>query len=458
MSIATTNPATGEVAETYSELAPSALEAKVALSAKTFATYRRTSFEQRAQWLLRCADLLEQDAAELAAMATLEMGKTLASARAEVMKCAVGARYYATHAREFLANEMLDASAVGASQAYTRWEPLGPILAVMPWNYPFWQVLRFAAPAVMAGNVGLLKHASNVPRCAMALEDVFARAGFPEGVFQTLLIGIDQVETLLCDPRVAAVTLTGSEAAGRSVGAIAGRSIKKSVLELGGNDALIVMPSADLHRAAAVGATSRCQNNGQSCIAAKRFILHADIAEEFTELLVSRMAALVVGDPMDAKTEVGPLATARGRKEVDEQVRAAVQEGATVLLGGQPGAGPGWFYPPTVLSDLTPTMKIHQQEVFGPVAQLFTVADLDAAIALANSSDLGLSSSVWTRDPAERAQLVAEIDAGAVFVNGMSASYPELPFGGIKNSGHGRELAAMGIKEFCNAKTVWVHP
>jgi succinate-semialdehyde dehydrogenase / glutarate-semialdehyde dehydrogenase len=316
--------------------------------------------------------------------------------------------------------------------------------------------MRFLAPTLMAGNTGLLKHASNVPRCALAIEDVLLQAGFPAGVFQTLLIGSDQVETVIADPRVAAVTLTGSEGAGRSVGAAAGRAIKKVVLELGGNDAFVVLPSADLARAAAVGAVSRCQNNGQSCIAAKRFIVHEDVADQFAALLVQEMSALVVGDPRLETTDIGPLATWAGVTDIEDVVLSAVAEGASVLLGGRRGSGPGWYYEPTVLNDLKPTMRIVGEEVFGPVVQLFPVPSLDAAIELANASDLGLSSSAWTTDPGEQDRLIAELEAGAVFVNGMSASYPELPFGGIKSSGHGRELAALGIKEFGNAKTVWV--
>jgi len=454
--IATTNPVTGEVIETFEPLTAEELEAKVAASAAAYAAYRTTSYEDRAGWLNRAADLFEVRVDELAALATLEMGKTLVSARAEVRKCATGARFYAAHAAEFLAEEPADAAAVGAASAYTRWEPIGPVLAVMPWNYPYWQVMRFAAPTLMAGNVGLLKHASNVPRCALAIEDLLLQAGFPSGVFQTLLIGASQVDAVVSDSRVAAVTLTGSESAGRSVGASAGGSIKKVVLELGGNDAFVVLPSADLATAAAVGARARCQNNGQSCIAAKRFIAHEQIADEFATLLVREMSALVVGDPELEATDIGPLATAAAVAEVEDIVRGAVDEGASVLAGGHRGSGPGWFYEPTVLTDLKPSMRISGEEVFGPVAQLFTVPSLAAAIELANASDLGLSSSAWTTDPAEQLRLVEDLEAGAVFINGMSASYPELPFGGIKNSGHGRELAALGIKEFCNAKTVWV--
>jgi succinate-semialdehyde dehydrogenase/glutarate-semialdehyde dehydrogenase len=404
----------------------------------------------------RCADILEAEVETFANTISLEMGKTLVAARAEVLKSALGARFYADNAESFLADEPADAGGVGATAAYVRWEPLGAIFAIMPWNYPFWQVMRFAAPTLMAGNVGILKHASNVPRCALALEDLFERAGFPVGVFQTLLVEPDAVESVLSDPRVAAVTITAGEAAGRAVGVIAGRAIKKSVMELGGNDAFIVMPSSNLAEAAAVGAKSRCQNNGQSCIAAKRFIVHEDVVDEFSALLTAAMAALVVGDPLEASTDVGPLATQRAVIDVDAAVRSAVEEGGRVLLGGQRLERDGWFYPPTVLTDLKSTMRIHDQEVFGPVAQIYAVPNLDAAIALANATELGLSSSGWTTDVDEQDRIVAELAVGAVFVNGMSASYPELPFGGVKGSGHGRELAAMGIKEFCNAKTVWV--
>ncbi|HET9138174.1 aldehyde dehydrogenase family protein, partial [Actinophytocola sp.] len=356
----------------------------------------------------------------------------------------------------FLADEPADAGAVSATAAYTRWQPLGPVLAIMPWNFPFWQVVRFAAPALMAGNVGLLKHASNVPQTALRLEQVFRDAGFPDGAFQTLLVGSDAIEAVLTDPRVVAATLTGSEAAGRAVAAIAGREIKKTVLELGGSDPFVVMPSADLERAAAVATTARCQNNGQSCIAAKRFIVHADVAEEFGELFVKNMSSLVVGDPMAESTDVGPLATEQGLSEVVEQVDDAVAKGARLRCGGRRVDRPGWFYPPTVVSGITPQMRMYREEVFGPVAALHVVPDLDAAIRLANDTDFGLGANAWTRDDAERDRFVAELDAGQVFINGMVTSYPDLPFGGVRNSGYGRELGALGIREFCNAKTVWI--
>lgn len=456
MSIATTNPATGETMKRFEPLSSMTLDEKLARSSEAFRIYRRTTFSQRAKWMERAADIMEAEADRLATAVTLEMGKTLSSARAEVTKCALGARFYARQAESFLADEHIRAGQVNATQAFTHWQPLGPVLAVMPWNYPLWQTMRFVAPTLMAGNVGLLKHASNVPQCALNLEDVMLRAGFPEGVFQTLLITTSQVERVITDPRVTAVTLTGSEGAGRAVGLAAGGAIKKSVLELGGNDAFIVLPSADLDRAAAIGVASRCQNNGQSCVAAKRFILHEVVAETFRELFLDRMRELVVGDPMQPVTDIGPLATQAGQALVEELVDDALSKGATPLLGGQRVSGPGWFYEPTVLADLTPEMRIFEEEVFGPVAQIYVVPNLDAALELANITSLGLSSSAWTTHPEEQQRLITDLEAGSVFINGMSASYPELPFGGIKNSGHGRELAAMGIKEFCNAKTIWV--
>jgi succinate-semialdehyde dehydrogenase/glutarate-semialdehyde dehydrogenase len=402
------------------------------------------------------AAILDREQADVAALMTTEMGKTLASAKAEVAKCAKACRFYADHAAEFLADEPADPSAVGATRAYARYQPIGPVLAVMPWNFPLWQAMRFAAPALMAGNVGLLKHASNVPQTALYLEDLFRRAGFPDGSFQTLLIGSRQVERVLTDPRVRAATLTGSEAAGRAVAQIAGRELKKTVLELGGSDPFVVMPSADLDRAAQVAVTARCQNNGQSCIAAKRFLVHTDVYDAFTEAFVARMAALTVGDPMADGTDVGPLATEQGRQDVAEQVRDAVDQGARVLCGGQAPDRAGWWYPPTVVSDLTPRMRMWSEEVFGPVAGLYRISSYQEAIELANGTEFGLGANAWTTDPDEQEAFATDLDAGAVFVNGMVTSYPELPFGGVKNSGYGRELSAHGIREFCNIKTVWV--
>jgi succinate-semialdehyde dehydrogenase/glutarate-semialdehyde dehydrogenase len=453
----TTNPATGEVLETFPLMTSDEVEAAVARAAEAFRAHRRTTFADRAAWTREAARILDAEVDAAALTMTTEMGKTLAAARAEVKKSAVGLRYYAEHAEQFLADVPLDdPGEVGASRAYSRYEPLGVVLAVMPWNFPLWQVIRFAAPALMAGNVGLLKHASNVPRTALYLADVFARAGFADGVFQTLLVGASQVEAVLRDPRVAAATLTGSEGAGRSVGAIAGDEIKKTVLELGGSDAFVVMPSADLDRAAEVAVTARVQNNGQSCIAAKRFIVHDAVYDAFAERFVGRMQALRVGDPLADDTDIGPLATEQGRDDVTELVADAVAKGADVLCGGKPADGPGWFYPPTVVAGVTPDMRVFHEEVFGPVATLHRVADLDGAIDVANATTFGLGSNAWTDDPDEQARFVQDLDAGAVFVNGMTTSYPQLPFGGVKRSGYGRELSAAGIREFCNLKTVWV--
>jgi succinate-semialdehyde dehydrogenase/glutarate-semialdehyde dehydrogenase len=456
MAIATVNPATGETLRTFDALDDAEIERRIDQAQRAFQQLRGTSFADRAGWMTAAADILDKDVDDIATLMTTEMGKTLAAARAEVHKCAKAARFYAERAETFLADQPADPDAVNASAAYTRWQPLGPVLAVMPWNFPLWQVMRFAAPALMAGNVGLLKHASNVPQTALWLEDLFSRAGFPAGAFQALLVGSGAIEGILSDERVVAATLTGSEGAGRSVAEIAGREIKKTVLELGGSDAFVVMPSADLDRAAEVAVTSRCQNNGQSCISAKRFIVHADVADRFRELFVAKMSALVVGDPMDEDTDVGPLATEQGRTDVEDLVADAVEHGATVLCGGSRPDRPGWFYPPTVVTDIDDGMRMYHEEVFGPVAQLYVVPDIDAAITLANATRFGLSSNAWTDDEEERRRFVDELAAGAVFVNGMTVSFPELPFGGVKASGYGRELAELGIREFCNAKTVWV--
>ncbi len=456
MAIATTNPATGQVEKTFQPLTDAKVDQRIERAAATFAALRDTTFAQRAAWMNAAADILDAEVEAVAAVMTTEMGKTIAAARGEVAKCATGSRFYAARAEGFLADEPGDAAAVHAARAFVRYEPLGPVLAVMPWNFPLWQVVRFAAPALMAGNVGLLKHSSNVPQTALYIEDLYLRAGFPEGAFQTLLIGSDSVERVLRDPRVRAVTLTGSEPAGRSVGAIAGSEVKPSVLELGGSDPFIVMPSADLDRAAAVGVTSRTMNNGQSCIAAKRFIVHEAVANDFTQRFVDRMCGLKVGDPMDESTEVGPLATEQAREDIEEIVADAVGKGATLLCGGERLPGPGWFYPPTVITDITPDMRIYREEIFGPVASLYRVGGVDEAIGLANATEFGLGSNAWTSDPAEQERFIRGLDAGQVFVNGMTTSFPELPFGGAKNSGYGRELSAAGIRAFCNAKTVWV--
>jgi succinate-semialdehyde dehydrogenase/glutarate-semialdehyde dehydrogenase len=456
MSIATTNPATGQVLKTFDPMSDEAIDARLARAAAGFQELRRASVAQRAEWMRAAAAILDREQADVAALMTTEMGKTLASAKAEVAKCAKACRFYAGHAAQFLADEPADPSAVGATRAYARYQPIGPVLAVMPWNFPLWQAMRFAAPALMAGNVGLLKHASNVPQTALYLEDLFRRAGFPGGSFQTLLIGSGQVERVLTDRRVRAATLTGSEAAGRAVAQIAGRELKKTVLELGGSDPFVVMPSADLDRAAQVAVTARCQNNGQSCIAAKRFLVHTDVYDGFAEAFVARMAALTVGDPAADGTDVGPLAIEQGRRDVAGQVRDAVERGARVLCGGQAPDRAGWWYPPTVVTDLTPQMRMWSEEVFGPVAGLYRVSSYQEAVELANGTDFGLGSNAWTTDPDEQERFATDLDAGSVFVNGMVTSYPELPFGGVKNSGYGRELSAHGMREFCNIKTVWV--
>jgi succinate-semialdehyde dehydrogenase / glutarate-semialdehyde dehydrogenase len=456
MAIATVNPATGETIKTFEELSDDELDRRLATAARAFVDYRRTSFAQRAGWLTAAAQILDDENEDVARMMTTEMGKTLVSARAEAAKCAKACRFYAEHAERFLVDEAVDPAAVGATAAYARYEPLGPVLAVMPWNFPLWQAMRFAAPALMAGNVGLLKHASNVPQTALYFEDLFGRAGFPEGVFQTLLIGSGKVEQVLRDGRVRAATLTGSEPAGRAVAAIAGEEIKPTVLELGGSDPFVVLPSADVDEAARVAVVARCQNNGQSCIAAKRFIVHVDVAEQFERQFVERMSALTVGDPMDESTDIGPLANAEGVRDVEELVTDAVDKGATVLCGGKRIDGPGYFYPPTAIAGITPAMRMFQEELFGPVAQIYRVGSLDEAVELANATTFGLGSNVWTNDVDEQERFVREVDAGAVFVNGMTTSYPELPFGGVRNSGYGRELSAHGIRAFCNVKTVWV--
>ncbi|MEV3988726.1 NADP-dependent succinic semialdehyde dehydrogenase [Streptomyces sp. NPDC049837] len=461
MPIATVNPATGETLKTFEELTPDGIERCLAAADAAFRRYRTTTFADRARLLERAADLLEADQEDIARTMTTEMGKPLTAARAEAAKCVKAMRWYAANAERLLADEHPPEAEVrdaGAAHARVHYRPLGPVLAVMPWNFPLWQVVRFAAPALMAGNVGLLKHASNVPQTALYLEDLFRRAGYPEGVFQTLLVGSRAVEGILRDDRVAAATLTGSEPAGRSVAAIAGDEVKKTVLELGGSDPFVVMPSADVEKAAQVAVTARAQNNGQSCIAAKRFIVHADVYDAFAERFTAGMAALIVGDPMEESTDVGPLASEAGRDGLAELVDDAVRQGATVLCGGRrpERRDPrGWFYEPTVLAGITPAMRIHQEETFGPVATLYRVADIDEAVKVANDTYFGLSSNVWTRDDADVQRFVRDLEAGGVYVNGMTASHPALPFGGVKRSGYGRELSGHGIKEFCNATTVW---
>ena len=456
MPIASTNPATGETEQVFEPHDRAEVERRIVRADAAFGALKRTTFRQRAEWMSAAADILDAEREHIAEMMTREMGKPITAARAEAAKCAKGMRFYAANAEEMLADEPLaNPERVNASRAWARYEPLGVILAVMPWNFPFWQVIRFAAPALMAGNTGLLKHASNVPQAALYLDGVFTRAGFPEGAFSTVLIGSRDVDAIIKDPRVKAVTLTGSEPAGRAVASSAAAEVKKAVLELGGSDPFIVMPSADLDAAVATAVTARTQNNGQSCIAAKRFIVHADVYERFTEKFVAAMQALTVGDPLDERTQIGPIATASGRDDLVELVADARAKGARVLTGGEVPDGAGWFYPPTVVVEVTPAMRLHLEEAFGPVATVYSVPGVAEAIELANATPFGLSSAVWTTDAAEQQRFVAEVDAGGVFINGMTISYPELAFGAIKNSGFGRELGEVGMKEFCNMKTVW---
>jgi succinate-semialdehyde dehydrogenase/glutarate-semialdehyde dehydrogenase len=458
MGIASINPATGELLRTFEPLNQQQLSEKIQRAHDTFQTYRRTTFPERAAMMLSAAEILESEKKDFARVMTLEMGKPINSAVQETEKCAWVCRYYAENAEKHLADEVVETE---ATKSFVRFQPLGVVLAVMPWNFPFWQVFRFAAPGLMAGNVGLLKHSSNVPQCALAIEDIFRRAGFPEGAFQTLLIGSDPVQSILEDSRVAAATLTGSEPAGRSVASIAGKQIKKTVLELGGSDPFIVMPSADLETAVTTAVKARTINNGQSCIAAKRFIVHDQIYDEFEKRFVEQMKNLRVGDPMSESTDIGPLATGQILKDIEEQVQISVAAGAKILTGGQKfkaeGAlARGHFYEPTVLVDLPKGSPTYQDEIFGPVASLFRVANIEQAIELANATSFGLGSAAWTKDETEQARFIDELQAGSVFINGMVASDPRLPFGGTKHSGYGRELGEFGIREFVNVKTVWI--
>ncbi len=453
MAIATVNPATGETLKTFTALTDAELAVKLGRSDQTFREYRQTSFAQRAIWLNQVADRVEAEAVKFGKIITEEMGKPIKAAIAEVKKCASVCRYYAENGETFLSPTYTETD---ASQSFVTYHPLGPILAVMPWNFPFWQVFRFAAPALMAGNVGLLKHASNVPQCAIALEEIFIASGFPPGAFQTLLVGADKVAAIISDDRVKAATLTGSEPAGASLAAIAGKHIKKTVLELGGTDPFIVLESANLEAAVNTAVTARLQNNGQSCIAAKRFILAEAIADDFQQALLEKYQTLTIGDPQLETTDIGPLATPSILQELDQLVQTCVSQGATVLIGGKPLDGPGNFYPPTILTDIPPGTPADTEEFFGPVALLFRVKTLEEAITLANGPALGLGASAWTNHPQERDRLIQELEAGAVFINGMVKSDPRLPFGGIKRSGYGRELSQEGIREFVNIKTVWI--
>ena len=450
MAIESINPATGKLLRRFDPHPDDLLRQKISLASDAFRGYATVPLEHRALCMRKLASLLEHETEDLATMITEEMGKPIDASRFEILKCAHACRYYAEHAARMLAPESIPTD----NYSYVRWDPLGVILAVMPWNFPFWQVFRFLAPALMAGNVALLKHAANVPQCAIAIESLVRRAGFPRGAFQTLLIEVNQVERVLGDERIAAVTVTGSESAGRAIGAQAGWLIKKSVLELGGSDPFLVLPSADLDLAVETAVRSRCVNSGQSCIAAKRFIVADEIYDLFESRFVAAMNSLRVGDPMKEGIEIGPLATLAAVERMEEQVKAATRAGARILTGGEPMLGQGFYFEPTVLAGVPRTASVYREELFGPVAMLFRVQDLDEAIEVANDTPFGLSASAWTRDPAQQQRLVSELQCGAVFLNAMVASDPRLPFGGIKRSGYGRELSAAGMREFLNAKTV----
>jgi succinate-semialdehyde dehydrogenase / glutarate-semialdehyde dehydrogenase len=452
MAIATINPATGEIVKTFIPLTDAQVDEKITLASQSFGSYRNTSFVDRARWMNNAADILDAEEEMLGRLMTLEMGKTLRSAVDEAAKCAVGCRYYAENAARFMADEVV---VTNATRSFIRYQPVGVVLAIMPWNYPLWQAFRFIAPALMAGNVGLLKHASNVPQSALKIEEILHRAGFPNGSFQTLLIGASQVDRILNDARVAAATLTGSEQAGVQVGISAAKRIKKVVLELGGSDPFVIMPSANIGEAISTAVKARTINNGQSCIAAKRFIVHEKIADQFEKEFVAKMKSLKVGDPFDEKTDVGPLATPDAVKDLDADVQKSIQAGAKLLTGGKQVLGPGNFYEPTVLTNVPKDSPAYREEFFGPVASIFRVKNIDEAIAIANDSRFGLGSSAWTNDPVERERFINDLEAGLVFINQMVASDPRLPFGGVKASGHGRELGPFGLHEFTNVKTVY---
>jgi succinate-semialdehyde dehydrogenase/glutarate-semialdehyde dehydrogenase len=453
MAISTTNPATGEVLKTFASLTDQQVDAKIQLASETFAKFRALTFAERGRMMLRAAEILEQEKNGLAHLMTLEMGKTLRSAVDEAVKCAWACRYYAENAERFLADEVV---ATTAKKSFIRHQPMGAILVVMPWNYPFWQVFRFIAPGLMAGNVGLLKHASNVPQCALKIEEILLHAGFPKGAFQTLLVGSDKVDRILADPRIAAATLTGSEGAGVKVGEGAAKRIKKVVLELGGSDPFIVMPSANLEDAVNTAVKARTLNNGQSCIAAKRFIVHEHIADKFEKDFVAKMENLKLGDPFDENTEVGPLANEDAVTSLHADVQKSIEAGAKLLTGGKPANLPGFFYLPTVLTNVPKDSPAYAEEFFGPVASLFRVRNIDEAIHIANDTRFGLGASAWSNDPEEQERFINDLEAGMVFINQMVASDPRVPFGGVKRSGVGRELSTYGIREFANVKTVWI--
>lgn len=448
--IATTNPATGKVIKTFTAHTDAEVDLAITKSVVAFEQLKDTTIAQRATWINKVADILEADASKFGQLMTLEMGKPLDQAIGEAKKCATACRYYADHAAEIMADETVE---TGRTKSFRRVLPLGPVLAVMPWNYPFWQVVRFAAPALMAGNTGLLKHASNVPQCALALEELFTRAGFPDGCFQTLLIGGSKVERILRDPRIVAATLTGSEPAGSSVASLCGDEIKPTLLELGGSDAFIIMPSADIAKAVQSGVDARTKNNGQSCIAAKRFIVHADIYDDVRDRLTTIFDALTVGDPLQSGTDIGPLVNDDAVEELSSQVQNALSQGARRVTGAHAIDKPGSWFQPGIIEGVTSDMDAYGQEMFGPVAMLFKVDSLDAAITLANDSTFGLGSAIFTQDAAEMERAFMQIEAGSTFVNTMTASDPRLPFGGIKRSGYGRELSREGLLTFCNVKT-----
>jgi succinate-semialdehyde dehydrogenase/glutarate-semialdehyde dehydrogenase len=452
--LASINPSTGELLREFDQPTDQMVENSLQRAVEAFPALVKLGFKKRSELMNRAAEILEKERQSLGRLMTLEMGKTLASAIQEAEKCAFGCRYYAENAERFLAEEQ---ATTNATLSFVRYQPLGAVLAVMPWNFPFWQVFRFAAPALMAGNVGLLKHASNVPQCALAIEDIFRRAGFPEGAFQTLLIDSRRVTKLIADPRIAAVTLTGSVGAGSSVAQAAGREIKKTVLELGGSDPFIVMPSGNLQKAVETAVQARIINNGQSCIAAKRFIVDRQIADNFERKFVERMRSLKIGDPMDAATDVGPLATEDGLKTLENQVNHTVQLGARVLVGGKRINRKGNFYEPTVLTDISAGSPVQEDELFGPVASLFRANGMADAVRIANETKFGLGACAWTNDDAEREMFINDIQSGLAFINGMVASDPRIPFGGVKQSGYGRELSHHGIREFVNVKSVSIY-
>lgn len=453
MGFTSVNPVNGETLETYDEMASEEVFSILEHTQEAFLSWRETTFAQRRRCMEKAAEILRQRRDELARIMTQEMGKAITEARGEVEKCAWVCEYYAKEAEKFLHPEPIESD---AGKSYVGFRPLGIVLAVMPWNFPFWQVFRFAAPALMAGNAGVLKHASNVPHSALAIEEVFQQAGFPEHLFRTLLISSKQVDAVIEDERIVATTLTGSDIAGRKVAAKSGQMLKKTVMELGGSDPFVVLADADVDEAARQAARARCINCGQSCIAAKRFIIEEKVYDQFLERFQSHLQGLKVGDPMDPETQLGPMARHDLRQELHEQVQASVAKGARLLMGGEVPEGPGAFYPVTLLTDITPDMPAYKEEFFGPVALVFKAADMEEAVSIANDSPFGLGGSVWTQDTDKGEAIAARIEAGAVFVNGMVKSDPRLPFGGVKLSGFGRELSHYGIKEFVNIQTVWV--